>query len=147
MKNTIHMLDAVTGTQMNSFIITTEGGKVIVIDGGFSQNGGNGAGVFGSGSAVLNILGGTFTVPVEEAWCAGGFIPTENADGTYGVKVGLKGTGTEADPFLINNVNDLLWFQAEVDKQAADGSKVVSMPEKKFAYLKGDKENEKEYWF
>ena len=38
MKNTIHMLDAVTGTQMNSFIITTEGGKVIVIDGGYDQD-------------------------------------------------------------------------------------------------------------
>lgn len=35
MKNRIHMLGSVSGTQMNSFIITTEGGKVIVIDGGF----------------------------------------------------------------------------------------------------------------
>ena len=34
----------------------------------------------------------------------------------------LDGEGTEADPFLINNVEELLWFQANVDKQAADGS-------------------------
>lgn len=38
MKNTIHMLEAVSGSQMNSFIITTEGGKVIVIDGGYDQD-------------------------------------------------------------------------------------------------------------
>ena len=34
MKNTIYMLNTVSGTQMNSFIITTGDGKVIVIDGG-----------------------------------------------------------------------------------------------------------------
>ena len=35
MKNRIYMLNSVSGTQMNSFIITAEDGKVIVIDGGF----------------------------------------------------------------------------------------------------------------
>jgi len=35
MKNTIHMLKSVTDTICNSFIITTEDGKIIVIDGGF----------------------------------------------------------------------------------------------------------------
>ena len=35
MKNEIHMLKSVTDTIGNSFIITTEDGKVIVIDGGF----------------------------------------------------------------------------------------------------------------
>lgn len=35
MKNTIHMLKSVTDTICNSFIITTEDGKCIVIDGGF----------------------------------------------------------------------------------------------------------------
>ena len=35
MKNTIHMLKSVTDTICNSFIITTEDGKTIVIDGGF----------------------------------------------------------------------------------------------------------------
>lgn len=38
MKNSIHMLASVDGGQMNSFIITTEGGKVIVIDGGYDQD-------------------------------------------------------------------------------------------------------------
>ena len=38
MNNTIHMLEGVTGTQMNSFIITTADEKVIVIDGGYDQD-------------------------------------------------------------------------------------------------------------
>ena len=33
----------------------------------------------------LNISGGTFTVALEEAWCAEGFMPVLNGDGTYGV--------------------------------------------------------------
>ena len=35
MKNTIHMLKSVTDTICNSFIITTEDDKLIVMDGGF----------------------------------------------------------------------------------------------------------------
>ena len=35
---------------------------------------------------------------------------------------GLKGAGTEADPFLINNVDELIWFRDKVDEQSADGS-------------------------
>ena len=38
MTNAIHMLKSVTNIQMNSFIITTESGKVIAIDGGQRAN-------------------------------------------------------------------------------------------------------------
>ena len=34
------------------------------------------------------VSGGTFKAAVPEDYCADGFIPTKNADGTYGVKVG-----------------------------------------------------------
>ena len=34
------------------------------------------------------VSGGTFTVEVPEEFCAKGFIPADNGDGTYGVKVG-----------------------------------------------------------
>ena len=37
----------------------------------------------------LNISGGTFTNPIAEAWCADGFIPKDNGDGTYGVEKGV----------------------------------------------------------
>ena len=38
MKNRLYMLNSVTGIQMNSFIITTEDKKVIVIDGGLKND-------------------------------------------------------------------------------------------------------------
>ena len=38
MKNAVHMLKSVTNIQMNSFLITTEYGKVIAIDGGHRQD-------------------------------------------------------------------------------------------------------------
>lgn len=41
MKNEIRMLAAVKGSQMNSFILTTEDGKVIVIDGGYRSDADN----------------------------------------------------------------------------------------------------------
>ena len=34
----------------------------------------------------------------------------------------LLGEGTETSPYLISNKKELLWFQAKVDEQAADGS-------------------------
>lgn len=41
MKNTIYQLNSVTNIQMNSYIITTEDGCVLVIDGGFREDAGN----------------------------------------------------------------------------------------------------------
>ncbi len=38
--------------------------------------------------ANIAISGGTFATAIDEAYCAAGFIPTKNADGTYGVKKG-----------------------------------------------------------
>lgn len=36
----------------------------------------------------VSVSGGTFSSEVDESLCADGFIPTQNADGTFGVKVG-----------------------------------------------------------
>lgn len=36
----------------------------------------------------FKVSGGTFNKSIPDAYCADGFIPTKNADGTYGVKVG-----------------------------------------------------------
>ena len=38
--------------------------------------------------SAISVSGGTFSGPVKEEYCAAGFIPTKNADGTYGVKPG-----------------------------------------------------------
>ncbi len=37
-ENKLYQLNSITGIQMNSYIITTEDEKVIVIDGGFAQD-------------------------------------------------------------------------------------------------------------
>lgn len=68
------------------------------------------------------ISGGVFDRAVPEAFCAEGYVPADNGDGTYGVKIGLpeveitniKNTLTGEDPdltfalnFAIPNVEDL----------------------------------------
>lgn len=39
-------------------------------------------------AGATKVSGGTFNTKVQETYCADGFIPTKNADGTYGVKEG-----------------------------------------------------------
>ena len=46
------------------------------------------ASAFDNSKNVVAISGGTFSSEVDKSLCADGFIPTKNADGTYGVKVG-----------------------------------------------------------
>ena len=45
-------------------------------------------GVGKANSDNFEVSGGTFNKSISDAYCADGFIPTKNADGTYGVKVG-----------------------------------------------------------
>lgn len=46
------------------------------------------ASAFDNSENVVAISGGTFSSAVDKSLCADGYIPTQNADGTYGVKVG-----------------------------------------------------------
>ncbi len=51
-------------------------------------------------SANFEVSGGTFNKSISDGYCADGFIPTKNDDGTYGVKEGkyvakVSGTGYE----------------------------------------------------
>mgnify|MGYP004662750961 CR=1 FL=1 len=48
----------------------------------------NGAFKVADEPANIAISGGTFSTAIDAAYCASGFIPTKNADGTYGVKKG-----------------------------------------------------------
>ena len=43
----------------------------------------------GFNDETIKVSGGTFSSAVPEEYCAEGFIPTKNADGTYGVKEGM----------------------------------------------------------
>ena len=46
------------------------------------------ASAFDNSKNVVAISGGTFSSEVDKSLCADGYIPTQNADGTYGVKEG-----------------------------------------------------------
>lgn len=62
------------------------------ITGGFFVNKYSGGGIFHgytpATSDNFEVSGGTFNKSISEGYCADGFIPTKNADGTYGVKEG-----------------------------------------------------------
>ena len=56
-------------------------GSLVKIDSGYVEK------VFDKGSYAIS--GGTFETVVKKEWCAAGYVPTQNGDGTYGVKVGM----------------------------------------------------------
>lgn len=62
------------------------------ITGGTFTNNMSGEGIFrgiGKGTSDnFEVSGGTFNKSISDGYCADGFIPTKNADGTYGVKEG-----------------------------------------------------------
>lgn len=62
------------------------------VTGGHFVNKMSGEGIFrgiGKGTSDnFEVSGGTFNESISEGFCADGFIPTKNADGTYGVKEG-----------------------------------------------------------
>lgn len=47
------------------------------------------ASAFDNSENVVAISGGTFSSAVDKSLCAGGYIPTQNEDGTYGVEIGM----------------------------------------------------------
>lgn len=62
------------------------------VTGGHFVNKMSGEGIFrgvGKGTSDnFEVSGGTFNKSISEAYCADGFVPAKNADGTYGVKEG-----------------------------------------------------------
>ena len=62
------------------------------VTGGLFTNKKSGNNIFhGYGKATsdnFKVSGGTFNKSISEGYCTDGFIPTKNADGTYGVKEG-----------------------------------------------------------
>ena len=63
-----------------------ETGKTYIYDGTFN---GKIDTLAGYGENIdVNISGGSFSQPVKEEYCADGFIPKDNGNGTYGVKTG-----------------------------------------------------------
>ena len=55
-------------------------GSLVKIDSGYVEK------VFDKGSYAIS--GGTFETVVKKEWCAAGYVPADNGNGTYGVEVG-----------------------------------------------------------
>jgi len=80
----------------------------------------------GTEGGMLYVTGGTYdSYPIEEgvsyAAPQEGYVINEKADGTYGVEEapaepeGLSGSGAEEDPYLINDLDDLILFRDSVN--------------------------------
>lgn len=56
-------------------------GSLVKIDSGYVEK------AFDKGSYAIS--GGTFKTEVKKEWCAAGYVPADNGNGTYGVEVGM----------------------------------------------------------
>ena len=53
----------------------------------------------------ISVSGGTFKHAIPDSYCADGFIPTQNDDGTYGVKEAMK--GSEKNPYTLKELSEM----------------------------------------
>ena len=97
------------------------------VTGGHFVNKKSGDNIFhGLGKATsdnFKVSGGTFNKSIPESYCADGFIPTKNADGTYGVKegqyvakVGSKKYETLADAIRLAAKGKTITLLADVEQ-------------------------------
>lgn len=97
------------------------------VTGGHFVNKMSGEGIFrGIGKATsdnFEVSGGTFNKAISDAFCANGFIPTKNADGTYGVKegqyvaeIGSKKYETLADAIRLATKGKTITLLADVEQ-------------------------------
>ena len=95
------------------------------VTGGHFVNKMSGESIFrGVGKATsdnFKVSGGTFNKSIPDAYCADGFIPTKNADGTYGVKegqyvaqIGSKKYETLADAIRLATKGQTITLLADV---------------------------------
>lgn len=80
---------------------------------------------FDNSKNVVAISGGTFSSAVDKSLCAGGFIPTQNADGTYGVKEETR--GTEARPYTLAELGVMTRAEYVAAQEALGGTMYVAV--------------------
>lgn len=92
--------------------VNAQSGSTVIIKGGkFSGGKRNTL----SASGTIAVSGGIFDQTVAEKYCVEGYICVDNGDGTYSVERGLRGSGTQEDPFLIKTLDDLILFRDSVN--------------------------------
>ena len=113
--------------------------KIEVTGGTFTAKSGNAAvkaykwedqtaSAFDNSKNVVAISGGTFSSVVDKSLCADGFIPTKNADGTYGVKEGADGyVEDENGNVTISTAEGLFYFAKKVNAGNNFAGKTVTL--------------------
>lgn len=86
------------------------------------------ASAFDNSENVVAISGGTFSSAVDKSLCADGYIPTQNADGTYGVKEGADGyVEDENGNVTISTAEGLFYFAKKVNAGNNFAGKTVTL--------------------
>ena len=113
-------------------------GKIAITGGTFTAKAGNAAlkaydwanqteTDFTKGDNV-SISGGTFSSAVDKSLCADGFIPTQNTDGTYGVKEGADGyVEDENGNVTISTAEGLIYFAKKANAGNNFAGKTVTL--------------------
>lgn len=75
----------------------------------------------------VSVSGGTFSsIPANmDKLCAEGFIPTKNADGTYGVKEATK--GSEKNPYTLKDLSEMTRAEYIAAQEALGGTMYVKI--------------------
>lgn len=73
----------------------------------------------------VSVSGGTFSSAVDKSLCAEGYIPTQNADGTYGVKEETR--GTEARPYTLAELGVMTRAEYVAAQEALGGTMYVAV--------------------
>lgn len=79
-------------------------------------------------AAKVSVSGGTFSSEVDKSLCAKGYIPTKNADGTYGVKEGADGyVEDENGNVTISTAEGLFYFAKKANAGNNFAGKTVKL--------------------
>ena len=93
--------------------VNVQSGAIVTIEGGDFSGGKNHT---LSADGTLTVKGGTFDQVVNASHLAVGyFCELNTTTNKYEVFRGLAGEGTEANPYLINNLSDLVFFRDHVN--------------------------------
>ena len=114
-------------------------GQIAITGGTFTANGDNAAvkaykwenmtaSAFDNSANVVAVSGGTFSSAVDKSLCADGYIPTDNGDGTYGVKEGADGyVEDESGNVTISTAEGLFYFAKKVNAGDNFAGKTVTL--------------------
>ena len=113
-------------------------GQIAITGGTFTAKGDNAAikaytwdssskqeSAFDNSAKTVAISGGTFSAAVDASLCADGFIPTQNADGTFGVKEETR--GTEARPYTLDELGAMTRAEYAAAQEALGGTMYVEV--------------------